>query len=86
MLKRVLTRVDFPRPDSPEQINTFYLFLDILFSRSLTDNHDVKVEALANTLAVPLVRQVGETNVSGQLPADNVPHVASGLSSGLGVF
>lgn len=37
-----------------------------------TNDHDVEVESLANTLAVPLVGQVGETNIASQLPADNV--------------
>jgi hypothetical protein len=35
---------------------------------------------------VPLVRQVGETDIASQFPADNVSQVASGLSGGLGVL
>jgi hypothetical protein len=50
-----------------------------------TDNHDVKVESLADTLAVPLVGQVGETDVAGQLAANHVLHVVGSLSDGLGV-
>jgi hypothetical protein len=38
----------------------------------LTNNHDVEVEALANALAVPLVRQVGEANIASELPTDNI--------------
>lgn len=38
----------------------------------LTDDHDVEVEALANTLAVPLVGQVGKTDIASKLPSDNV--------------
>lgn len=38
----------------------------------LTNNHDVEVEAFADTLAVPLVWQIGKANVTGQLPANNV--------------
>jgi hypothetical protein len=34
---------------------------------------------------MPLVGQVGESNVASELPADNVPHVARGLSCGLGI-
>ena len=52
----------------------------------LTDNHDVKVETLANTLAVPLVGKVGETNVAGQFAADNILHISGSLSHSLGVF
>jgi hypothetical protein len=52
----------------------------------LTNDHNVEVEALAHTLAMPLVGQVGETNVASKLPADNVPHVARRLGCGLGVL
>ena len=55
-------------------------------SGGLTDNHDVKVEALADTLAVPLVGQIGETDVAGQLAANDVLHIGSGLGDGLGVL
>lgn len=34
---------------------------------------------------MPLVGQVGETDVASELPADNVPHVARGLGCGLGI-
>lgn len=34
---------------------------------------------------MPLVGQVGETDVASQLAADDVLHVSSGLSCGLGV-
>lgn len=51
----------------------------------LTNDHNVEVEALAHTLAMPLVGQVGETDVASELPADNVPHVARGLGCGLGI-
>lgn len=40
--------------------------------RILTNNHNVEVEALANTLTVPLVGKVGKANVARQLSADNV--------------
>lgn len=50
-----------------------------------TDNHNIEVESLADTLAVPLVRQVGETNVTGQLAANNVLHIGGGLGNSLGV-
>lgn len=38
-----------------------------------TNNHDVEVEPLSHTLTVPLIRQVGKTDVASQLPANNVP-------------
>jgi hypothetical protein len=47
----------------------------------LTNNHDVEVETLADTLAVPLVGQIGETHVAGQLPTDDIAHVGSSLSN-----
>ncbi len=52
VLKRVLTRVDFPRPDSPLIISTVRF---VVFLKALTNDHNVKVEALADTLAVPLI-------------------------------
>lgn len=39
---------------------------------ALTNDHDVEVEAFPDALAVPLVREVGEANVPGQLPADDI--------------
>lgn len=54
--------------------------------RELTNNHHVEVESFANTLPVPLVGQVGETNVASQLPANDVLHICCGLSNGLGVL
>jgi hypothetical protein len=50
-----------------------------------TDNHDVEVESLAHTLAMPLVGQVCETHVAGELSAHNV-HVVRHGSCGLGVL
>lgn len=58
----------------------------VLVTRGHTDNHDIEVEALADTLAVPLVGQVGETDVASELSANNVSHVAGGLGGGLWVF
>lgn len=50
-----------------------------------TDNHDIEVESLADALAVPLVGQVGETDVAGELAAHHVLHVGGGLGHSLGV-
>lgn len=52
VLKRVLTRVDFPRPDSPLIVSAVSL---LIYLRALTNDHDVEVKALADTLAVPLI-------------------------------
>jgi hypothetical protein len=38
-----------------------------------TDDHDIKVESLADRLAVPLVGQIGESNIAGQLPPHDIP-------------
>jgi hypothetical protein len=38
----------------------------------LTNNHNVEVETLAHTLAVPLVGEVGKSNVTSQLAAHDV--------------
>jgi hypothetical protein len=86
VLKRVLTRVDFPRPDSPENCASALVFSPVHIATLLTNDHNVEVEALAHTLAMPLVGQVGETDVASKLPANNVPHVARRLGCGLGVL
>ena len=52
----------------------------------LTHNHHIEVETLADTLTVPLVGQVGKTNVAGQLPANDILHIRSSLSNSLGVL
>lgn len=52
---------------------------------SRTDDHHIEVEALADTLTVPLVGQVGKTDVASQLAADHILHVGGSLGRGLGV-
>jgi hypothetical protein len=42
----------------------------------LTNDHNIEVEALADTLAVPLVGQVRKANVARQLPPNNVLRLA----------
>lgn len=83
MLNRVLTRVDFPRPDSPGEHCEDDPYAPVRYVR--TDNHHIEVEPLADALAVPLVRQVGETDVAGELAAHDVLHIGSGLGHSLGV-
>lgn len=41
-----------------------------------TNDHNIEVEALAHTLAVPLVGQVGKADIAGQLSSDNVSVVS----------
>lgn len=45
-----------------------------------TNNHNIEVESLTDTLSVPLVGQVGETDISGQLPPDDVLAICLGSS------
>lgn len=52
----------------------------------LTDNHHIEVEALANTLAVPLVGQIGKSHVSRQLPPYDISHVTGRSRRCFGVF
>lgn len=72
MLNSVLTRVDFPRPDSPEIAISYSLYMTCGRVGELTNNHDIEVEALTDTLTVPLVGQVGKTDVTRQLSAHNI--------------
>ena len=51
----------------------------------LTNNHDVETETFSDTLAVPLVWQIGESDETSQLPAHNVLHVACCGGGSLGV-
>lgn len=51
-----------------------------------TDNHDIEVEALADTFAMPLIWQVCESDKASQLSADNVSHIASCRSGCLWIF
>ena len=71
MLKRVFTRVDFPRPDSPEERISCGAFA-MGQPPALTNYHNVEVKTLSHTLAMPLVWQVGESDVPSQLPADDI--------------
>lgn len=52
---------------------------------SRTNNHNIEVESLSDTLSVPLVWQVCKTNITRQLSSNNVPHVASLLRRDLRV-
>ena len=84
-MNSVLTKVDLPSPDSPVVfIRDKTIALVIRLIR--TDYHDIEVEALANALAVPLVWQIRKTNISSELPADNVLHIIGRLGRNLRVF
>lgn len=50
-----------------------------------TNNHDIEAESFSDTLAVPLVWQIGKSNKTGQLPAHNVLHVACCSGGSLGI-
>lgn len=43
-----------------------------------TNNHYIEVETLSHTLTVPLVGEVGESNIASQLSSNNVLVVSSG--------
>lgn len=40
--------------------------------RIRTNYHDIEVESLSDTLAVPLVREVSKADIAGQLPSNDV--------------
>lgn len=50
-----------------------------------TNNHDIEAESFSDTLAVPLVWQVGKSNKTSQLPAHDVLHVTCCSGGSLGV-
>ena len=64
----------------------FSYYCSRILRESLTNNHNVEIEPFADTLAVPLIGQIGEPNVSCELPPNNIPHVTSRLCCCLGVF
>lgn len=72
MLKRVLTSVDLPRPDSPEtrglpgQLGPHEDVTTVL-----TDDHSSELEAFPNALPVYLVGQVGKSDVAIELFAND---------------
>lgn len=85
VLKSVFTRVDLPSPDSPA--GPLAIELQPACSEVVrTDYHDIEVETLAHALAVPLVGQVREADISCEFPANNVPHVARSLGRDFRVF
>lgn len=43
-----------------------------ILNLSLTNNHDIEVETLAHTLAMPLVGKVGESDKARQFPANDI--------------
>ena len=42
----------------------------------LTNYHDIKVESFSHTLSVPLIWQIGKTNIASQFSAHYIPHIA----------
>lgn len=78
VLKRVLTSVDLPRPDSPKDMLVQPQQGNSARGGKHTDDHNIKVEPLTDALAVPLVGKVGESNITSQFPTDNVLVVVGG--------
>lgn len=54
--------------------------------RKHTDDHDIEVESLSHTFAMPLVRQVGEADIASQFSPDHVSHVICCGGSSFGIF
>ena len=86
VLKRVLTRVDFPRPDSPIGRSASKIVRGLSSRSKHTNHHDVEVEAFTDALSMPLIRKICESNVTSKFPAHNVSHVTGGLSCSLRIF
>jgi hypothetical protein len=55
-LKRVLTKVDFPNPDSPMSVRGVW--------KGHTDDHDIEIESLSHGFTMPLVGEVCESDVA----------------------
>lgn len=62
---------------------------NLRFRARHTDNHHVEVEPFSYRLPVPLVRQVGETDVASELSPNDVLRICGSgggsLGGGLGV-
>lgn len=88
VLKRVLTRVDFPRPDSPVRVATRRRVeferpnCERQTKKKRTDDHSSKLETLADALAVDLVGEVGKADVAHELFADYGDGGDVGLAKG----
>lgn len=82
VLKRVLMSVDFPRPDSPVEmrlpVEKRWEQTKRTVTMTRTDDHGGKLEALPHALPVYLVGEIGKTNVSHELLANNVGGTAVG--------
>lgn len=82
MLKRVFTKVDFPRPDSPEHVRAKANRME---KTGHTNNHNVEVEALADAFAMPLIGQVGKSDIACELSSNDIPHIAGSLGCSFGI-
>ena len=69
VLKSVLTKVDFPRPDSPREGGVREEAMESRMGR--TNDHDGKLEALPHTFTVYLVGEIGKTNVAHKFLAND---------------
>ena len=79
-LNNVLTSVDFPSPLSPASVSPSKPPRTSQKTHNNkeqqggngTNDHDVEIEALADRLAMPLIRQIRKANIPSQLPPDNI--------------
>lgn len=67
VLKSVLMRVDFPRPDSPNMIEKQW---SVTRGRR-TNNHGSKLEALPHALPMDLIWEIGKAHVAHELFTDD---------------
>ena len=68
MLNKVLTKVDFPNPDSPDIASVLRTSaLPLSSQNEHTDNHCREGEALADTSPMDLIREVCETHITRKL-------------------
>ena len=70
VLKSVLTRVDFPKPDSPGEGGVREKRRWEVKMRR-TNDHDGKLEALSHTFTVNLVWEIGKANVAHKFLAND---------------
>jgi hypothetical protein len=71
VLKRVLTKVDLPKPDSPREDGVSREASEASGTMGRTNDHHSELETLSDTFAVYLVGEVGETNVAHEFLADD---------------
>ena len=71
VLKRVLTKVDLPKPDSPREDSVRGVVMEANGRMGRTNDHYSELKALSHTFTVYLVGEVGKTNVAHKFLADD---------------